>query len=219
MHRDHNLCSKQPGIISIWSLISNPPSPGKSPFPGKHIFSDKGKGERGINLTDGDKSQRRSQVRQIKPMPINQVMQRLFTFAETTLKFSWQNNCSRKRNSHIWWLGPFIIKVSNLRAADLGSGDKPKILSFLWISTEIFCTLVEFHLFVPTKHRSHGDKILARVIHCIYCNNCSYTRHQSVYCLDFPVRIYCTEHQLLFIPTGDLFGTVFRVFNFYKFGS
>ena len=78
----------QDNQVSILSLINNPSSPGKSLFPGKHIFSDKGMGERRIKLTDVHKSQWRSQVRRIKPMPINQIMQRLFTFAENTLKFS-----------------------------------------------------------------------------------------------------------------------------------
>lgn len=91
MLQDHDLCTKQPGIISILSLINNPPSPGKC------IFSDKRRGERGKKTTDGDKSQWRSQVRQIEPMPVNQVMQRLFTFAENTRKFSWQKELQQEK--------------------------------------------------------------------------------------------------------------------------
>lgn len=80
--------SVQNNQVSILSLTNNPSSPGKPLFPGKHIISGKGMGERRIKLTDVQKSQQSSQVRQIKPMPVNQIMQRLFTFAANTLKFS-----------------------------------------------------------------------------------------------------------------------------------
>lgn len=97
-------CSKitisvQNNQASILSLINNPPSPGNTQFPGKHIFSDKGTGERSVKWTATHKSQRRSHVRQINPVPINQIMQRSFTSAENTLKFSWRKNWSGKSNS------------------------------------------------------------------------------------------------------------------------
>lgn len=96
-------CSKitisvQNNQVSILSLINEPPSPGNTQFPGKHIFSDKGTAERSIKWTAAHKSPWRSQVRQTNPVPINQLMQRSFTSAENTLKSSWQKNWSRKRN-------------------------------------------------------------------------------------------------------------------------
>lgn len=51
------IISVQNNQVSILSLNNNPSSPGKSLFPGKYIFSDKGMGERTIKLTDVHKSQ------------------------------------------------------------------------------------------------------------------------------------------------------------------
>lgn len=77
------------------SLLNNPASPGKPLLPGKYI-SDKAMGEKRIKLTDVPKSQGRAQAGPIKPTPIKQTMQHLFTFAENTLKCSLQENYSWK---------------------------------------------------------------------------------------------------------------------------
>lgn len=55
-------------------------------------------GKKRINLTDVPKPQWKAQAGPIKPTPVKQIMQRLFTFAENTLKCSLQKNYSWKRN-------------------------------------------------------------------------------------------------------------------------
>lgn len=150
--------------------------------------------EKRIKLTDVHKSQWRAQAGPIKPMPIKQIMQHLFTFAENTLNCSLQDNYSWKRTPQegsSWHLTPaasmeqpwdtavshplpltgtsspwechpcwechprccdipsagrwawhhFVspalrLWVLNWRSAALGSREKWRTLSLLWITTE-----------------------------------------------------------------------------------
>lgn len=212
-------------------------------------------GEKRIKPTDVPKSQWRAQAGQIKPMPIKQIMQHLFTFAENTLKCSLQEDYSWKRNPqegsswhfmwrtldssclqwsshetrwchtdcpsmstsspqdcHLcccdtpsaarwalhWCVSPALASLCTeavswtgsgcwIKALDLRSGRSEKHCPFSESpQSEILFTNInrasEPHIQIPCSHNTLQQ---------------SYARHQFI-CLDFPARIYCTEHQLFF---------------------